>query len=151
MSRISKIRVIAVLFAALILGACSFPDGPSPIININNNLVNTNTVTISAPSTPGTTPAGCAEIARLRIGYPESLTVGVSGAFTVTPLDANGNERVAKCDTDAGISISSTPTNILTVEDEHAFVTKLIGKAVGEATVNVTVGTSHASVRVPVK
>jgi hypothetical protein len=146
MIRTSKIQVIAILCAVLVLGACSLPTSPAPIININNQL--TNTVTLGTPV--ASEKPGCAAIAKIQINRPETLAVGAVAPFSVTPKDSAGSDRTAECDKADGVRISAQPSDLLSVEDSASFETTVKGLKVGDVTVLVSVGKADATVRIPV-
>jgi len=132
MSRRQPILYI-LLAAALIVGACTIEGPAGPTININN--INTNTITLAPITGSGESKgAGCPEIARLQINYPTLLAIGASA-----------------CDEADGVSISSTPSDLLSVEDPASFTTSLKGLKAGDATVSVTVNKARSTVRVTVK
>ena len=149
MSRRQPILYI-LLAAALIVGACTIEGPAGPTININN--INTNTITLAPITGSGESKgAGCPEIARLQINYPTLLAIGASAPFSVTPKDSAGKDRTAACDEADGVSISSTPSDLLSVEDPASFTTSLKGLKAGDATVSVTVNKARSTVRVTVK
>lgn len=148
MVRSSKIQVVAVLLAVALGAACTIEGPAGPTININNAL--TNTVTISFANPVESKLADCPAIGQIAVNRPDSLTVGATADFLVTPKDASGKDREARCDIADGLTTTVNPTDVLTVEDPNAFVTKVTGKKKGTAAVTVNVGAARATVNIPV-
>lgn len=141
-----RLLAVAVLVAVVNGAACSFPTSPSPVININNNLVNT--VTLANPVE--SVKDGCPAIGSIQVNRPSSLAVGETGTLAVTPKDTSGKDRASACDLADGLTLSPNPSDVVTIEDPHAFVTKVTGKKKGEVTISVNVGSANAVVRLTV-
>lgn len=141
-----RIQIFAVLALAASLVACNLPTSPAPIISINNNL--TNTVTLANPVE--SVKDGCPAIGSIQVNRPSSLAVGETGTLAVTPKDTSGKDRASACDLADGLTLSPNPSDVVTIEDPHAFVTKVTGKKKGEVTISVNVGSANAVVRLTV-
>ena len=151
-TRLSRSLVAVLALAALAGAACTQPAAPSPTINININNIVQVTTTVSFASPVASEKAGCAAIGQLEINRPESLAVGAKGDVLVTPRDSSGQKRTHECDIADGITISPNPTDILSIEDPHAFVTKVTGgPKSGTGKLSITVGRASAAVEIPVK
>jgi hypothetical protein len=138
-----------VILAILVLSACS-PAAPSIVVNVNANVNVVTTVNFSSPI-PASDP-GCAAIGSIEINRPESLAVGTTGDLLITPKDSSGQKRTPQCDIADGITLSANPTDVLSIEDPRAFVTKVKGgPKTGTAKLKVTVGRAEASVDIPVR
>lgn len=149
---LSRSLLAVIALAALTVVACSQPAAPTPTINININNIVQVTTTVSFASPVASEKPGCAAIGQLEINRPESLAVGAKGDVLVTPKDSSGQKRTPECDIADGISISANPTDVLSIEDPHAFVTKVTGgPKSGSGKLSVTVGRASATVEIPVK
>lgn len=151
-TRLTRSLVAVLALTALAGYGCTQPAAPSPTININVNNIVQVTTTVSFASPVSSEKPGCAAIGQLEINRPESLAVGAKGDVLVTPKDTSGQKRTPDCDIADGITISPNPTDVLSIEDPHAFVTKVTGgPKSGTGKLAVTVGRASATVEIAVK
>jgi hypothetical protein len=143
--------VIAALAAAIGVVACGQQAAPTPNITVNvTNSVNV-TTTVSFANPIASESAGCAAIGSIEINRPEALKVNDVGKLSITPRDSAGQKRTPKCDVDDGLTTSVNPTDVLGIEDPHAFETTVTGLKPGIAKLYVTVGKATAVADIPVK
>lgn len=149
-TRIQIVALAALSLIGLVIAACAPPAGPTINVNVQTSVNVTTTVNFASPIPSN--DASCAAIGSLQIDRPESLTVGAKGSVMVTPKDSSGQKRTPECDIADGITISPNPTDVLSIEDPHAFVTKVTGgPSKGAGKLAVTVGKASASVEIPVR
>jgi len=137
-SALSPFGVLIAVIVVVWLAACAPPASPT-VVNVN--VTNVTTVTIVLGQPIQSPVAGCPAISRIRVSYPDVLPRGDEAKISATPLDSDGKPRDPKCDIDAGISWSSSPSQLLAIADRHAFETSVKASgSTGSAILTVDIG-----------
>jgi len=129
------LAIVAIMAFAI---ACAQPAAPT-VVNVN--VMNFTTVTISLGQAIPSSVPGCPAMSKVRVSYPETLARNGKADISATPLDSEGKPREAKCDNDAGISWTFSPSELLTIADRHAFETQVTaGNKAGSGALTVDLG-----------
>ena len=142
-------KVFGPLFFVSLLGvlvpACAPAPAAPTIVNVNVTNVTTVTLNLAGGGIPSNVP-GCPAISKVRVGYPDTLPRGQKANLSATPLDSDGKKREPKCDDDAGITWTFSPTQLVTIADRNAYDTTITaGSTAGPGTLTVDIGTNGSN------